>query len=121
MPAVPSHRTDVDSYVAVPCRSTSKKSAERRWASRVAPGRAQPDPGQPAGRRDDHHGLVGKVRDEDDRRVVRATITAAGVAALRRTAPLYLRGIEAHFSAHLTDTEKTVVAAALTRVSRQGA
>jgi DNA-binding MarR family transcriptional regulator len=66
-------------------------------------------------------GLVGKVRDEDDRRVVWATITPAGVAALRTTAPLYLRGIEAHFSAYLTEEEKPVVAAALTRVSRQGA
>jgi DNA-binding MarR family transcriptional regulator len=67
------------------------------------------------------HGLVGKVRDEDDRRVVWATITADGVAALRRTAPLYLRGIETHFSAYLTDTEKAVVETALTKVSRQGA
>jgi DNA-binding MarR family transcriptional regulator len=66
-------------------------------------------------------GLVGKARDEDDRRVVWATITDAGVAALRATAPLYLRGIETHFSAHLTGTEKAVVAAALTKVSRQGA
>jgi DNA-binding MarR family transcriptional regulator len=66
-------------------------------------------------------GLVGKVRDEDDRRVVWATITDDGVAALRKTAPLYLRGIEAHFSAYLTDEEKSVVATALTRVSRQGA
>lgn len=66
-------------------------------------------------------GLVGKVRDEDDRRVVWATITDNGVAALRTTAPLYLRGIETHFSAYLSDPEKSVVAAALTRVSRQGA
>ena len=64
-------------------------------------------------------GLVGKVRDEDDRRVVWATITADGVAALRKTAPLYLRGIETHFSAHLTATEKEVVATALTKVSQQ--
>jgi DNA-binding MarR family transcriptional regulator len=66
-------------------------------------------------------GLVGKVRDEGDRRVVWATITDAGVAALRATAPLYLRGIETHFSAYLTETEKTVVARALTKVSRRGA
>ncbi|HST66542.1 MAG TPA: MarR family transcriptional regulator [Mycobacteriales bacterium] len=66
------------------------------------------------------HGLVAKVRDEDDRRVVWAVITPDGVAALRRTAPLYLDGIERHFSAHLTDTEKSVVARALTKVSRPG-
>lgn len=60
-------------------------------------------------------------RRGDDKRVVWAMITGDGVAALRRTAPLCLRGIEAHFSAYLTDEEKSVVAAALTRVSRQGA
>ncbi|HEY6744605.1 MAG TPA: MarR family transcriptional regulator [Mycobacteriales bacterium] len=67
------------------------------------------------------HGLVGKVRDEDDRRVVWATITDEGVAALRKTAPLYLRGIETHFSRFLTETEKAVLESALTKVSRQGA
>lgn len=67
------------------------------------------------------HKLVGKVRDEDDRRVVWATITADGVAALRTTAPLYLRGIETHFSAYLTGREKEVVAEALTKVGRQAA
>jgi DNA-binding MarR family transcriptional regulator len=67
------------------------------------------------------HGLVGKVRDEDDRRVIWAMITDEGVAALRKTAPLYLDGIERHFSAYLTGTEKAVIARALTKVSRQGA
>ncbi len=62
-------------------------------------------------------GLVGKTRDEADRRVVWASITDQGVAALRATAPLYLRGIEAHFSAYLTGAEKTVVAEALTKVA----
>jgi DNA-binding MarR family transcriptional regulator len=63
------------------------------------------------------HGLVDKVRDEADRRVVWATITPDGVRALRSTAPLYLRGIENHFSAHLTAREKTVLAAALAKVA----
>lgn len=62
-------------------------------------------------------GLVDKVRDGADRRVVWATITPAGVTAFRVTAPLYLRGIEEHFAAHLTDEEKAVVATALTKVT----
>jgi DNA-binding MarR family transcriptional regulator len=62
-------------------------------------------------------GLVDKVRDGADRRVVWATITTEGRAAFRATAPLYLRGIEDHFAAHLTDEEKAVVATALTKVT----
>lgn len=62
-------------------------------------------------------GLVDKVRDGTDRRVVWATITPSGVTALRSTAPLYLSGIERHFSAHLTDEEKRVVATALAKVT----
>ncbi len=62
-------------------------------------------------------GLVGKTRDDDDRRVVWATITASGRRGFRATAPLYLRCIEAHFSVHLTEDEKTVVRTALHKVS----
>ncbi|HEV7653432.1 MAG TPA: helix-turn-helix domain-containing protein [Mycobacteriales bacterium] len=65
-------------------------------------------------------GLVTKIRDSGDRRVVWATITAAGVRALRETAPLYLRGIETHFSAYLTGEEKAVLATALTKVAAAG-
>jgi len=61
-------------------------------------------------------GLVDKVRDDTDGRVVWATITPAGVTALRSTAPLYLGGIEKHFSAHLTAEEKTVLVTALTKI-----
>jgi DNA-binding MarR family transcriptional regulator len=60
---------------------------------------------------------VTKVRDGNDRRVVRATITPDGVKALRTTAPFYLRGIAAHFSAYLTADEKAVVTTALTKVA----
>jgi DNA-binding MarR family transcriptional regulator len=62
-------------------------------------------------------GLVSKVRDETDRRVVWATITERGAQDLRKTAPRYLRGIEAHFSAHLTEREKAIVATALAKVT----
>ncbi|NIH84675.1 MarR family winged helix-turn-helix transcriptional regulator [Amycolatopsis granulosa] len=61
-------------------------------------------------------GLVTKVRDEADRRVVRAAMTDEGVRAFRATAPQYLRGIEQHFSQYLTDEEKKVMATALQRV-----
>ncbi|NIH81642.1 MarR family winged helix-turn-helix transcriptional regulator [Amycolatopsis viridis] len=61
-------------------------------------------------------GLVTKVRDETDRRVVWAAMTDEGVRAFRTTAPQYLRGIEQHFSQYLTDEEKNVMAAALQRV-----
>jgi DNA-binding MarR family transcriptional regulator len=62
-------------------------------------------------------GLVEKVRDDTDGGVVWATITPAGVTALRSTAPLYLGGIEKHFSAHLTDEEKVVLATALAKIT----
>lgn len=60
--------------------------------------------------------LVTKSQDDTDRRSVWAAITDTGIRELRKTAPKYLRGIEAYFSAHLTDDEKEVIAAALGRV-----
>jgi DNA-binding MarR family transcriptional regulator len=61
-------------------------------------------------------GLVTKAQDAADRRSVWATITTAGIRARRRTAPLYMQGIEKFFAAHLTDEEKSVIATALGRV-----
>jgi DNA-binding MarR family transcriptional regulator len=61
-------------------------------------------------------GLVSKVRDDADRRVVWAVMTQDGVRAFRTTAPKYLRGIEQHFSQHLTDEEKQVMAGGLRKV-----
>jgi DNA-binding MarR family transcriptional regulator len=43
-------------------------------------------------------GLVARRADPDDRRAWLATLTAEGRAVLRRTAPLYLDGIERHFN-----------------------
>jgi DNA-binding MarR family transcriptional regulator len=61
-------------------------------------------------------GLVTKTRDDVDRRSVWATITDAGKRELRKTAPRYLAGIQAHFAAHLTESEKETLARALTHV-----
>ena len=62
-------------------------------------------------------GLVTKTRDDADRRVVWAAITDQGRAELKATAPLYMRGIQAHFASHLISDEQVVVAAALTKVA----
>jgi DNA-binding MarR family transcriptional regulator len=61
--------------------------------------------------------LVVKIRDDVDRRVVWAQITDVGRKSFRQTAPRYLRGIEEHFSSHLTYTEREVLASALGRVN----
>jgi DNA-binding MarR family transcriptional regulator len=62
-------------------------------------------------------GLVSKTRDDADRRVVWAAITERGRRDLRTAAPRYRRGIETHFSAHLTEEETAVIAAALRKVT----
>lgn len=61
--------------------------------------------------------LVAKIRDDNDRRVVWAKITDVGRKSFRQTAPRYLRGIEEHFSSHLTDVERQVLATALGKVA----
>jgi DNA-binding MarR family transcriptional regulator len=61
--------------------------------------------------------LVVKIRDEIDRRVVWAQITDVGRKSFKQTAPRYLRGIEDHFSSHLTDAERKVLATALGKVT----
>ncbi|MFD2470849.1 MarR family winged helix-turn-helix transcriptional regulator [Amycolatopsis silviterrae] len=65
-------------------------------------------------------GLVTKRPEPDDRRVSWAVITDEGVRALRETAPVYLRSIEQHFSAHVTDEEAAVLGKALLRVAEHG-
>ena len=61
-------------------------------------------------------GLVTREANPDDRRSAYATITDAGRARLRAAAPVYLGGIERHFTAHLTTAEAAGVAAALEKV-----
>jgi DNA-binding MarR family transcriptional regulator len=64
----------------------------------------------------ERQGLVTREPDGTDGRVTYAGITAAGQQALRSTAPVYRRGIEEHFTRHLTADEQQVVATALSRV-----
>ncbi|SES33119.1 MarR family winged helix-turn-helix transcriptional regulator [Actinokineospora terrae] len=63
-------------------------------------------------------GLVRKETDGQDRRVVWAVLTDEGRSAFRRAVPVYLRGIEQHFAAHLTDEEKQVCATGLLKVAQ---
>ena len=60
--------------------------------------------------------LVTREPDDTDGRVTYATITADGKKVLRSTAPVYRRGIEEHFTRHLSDEEQHVIADALNRV-----
>jgi DNA-binding MarR family transcriptional regulator len=64
----------------------------------------------------EREGLVGRSPDPDDRRATLACLTPAGRAALRRAAPVYLRGIERYFAAHLDERERATIADALQRV-----
>ena len=64
----------------------------------------------------EQHALVERVIDPRDARASVATITAAGRQELRRAAPVYLAGIDAHFNRYLTSGQRTAVASALQRV-----
>ena len=46
-------------------------------------------------------GVVRREADPRDRRALQVALTDEGVALLRKMWPVYERGIEAHFSAHL--------------------
>lgn len=61
-------------------------------------------------------GLVERHPDPADGRAWLATLTQQGRAALRRTAPLYLGGIDRHFNRLLTSDERERVAKILQRV-----
>jgi DNA-binding MarR family transcriptional regulator len=61
-------------------------------------------------------GLVTRITDPDDGRATLATITDDGRAALRRAAPVYLAGIEEHFTRHITEREQLVITRGLQRV-----
>ncbi len=58
-------------------------------------------------------GLVAKGPDPDDGRATLAAMTAAGRRAFRRAAPAYVRAIDRHFGAHLTERQARAVAAGL--------
>ena len=61
-------------------------------------------------------GLVARDTCSLDRRGSYAVLTVAGKAALRRAAPVHLRGIQQHFGGNVTDDEADAVAGALGRV-----
>jgi DNA-binding MarR family transcriptional regulator len=64
----------------------------------------------------EEQGLVERAIDPGDARASVATITAAGRQELRRAAPVYLAGIDAHFNRYLTSPQQAAVASALQRV-----
>jgi DNA-binding MarR family transcriptional regulator len=62
-------------------------------------------------------GLLRREPDPTDRRGAFAVLTDAGYEALRRTWPLYARGIQDHFGRYLMPEEAGVLARALQRVA----
>lgn len=61
-------------------------------------------------------GYVVRSGDPDDRRSTRVSIAAAGTEALRQAAPVYMDGIERHFTRHLTATQQRAITAGLVKV-----
>lgn len=61
-------------------------------------------------------GLVVREATATDRRGADAVLTDAGRAALRRAAPVHLRGVQEHFAAHLTEEGLGSLREALCRV-----
>lgn len=61
-------------------------------------------------------GLVTREEHPTDARSAYASLTDAGYARYRQAAPVYLAGIEEHFSGALTNAELQSVAAALQKV-----
>lgn len=62
-------------------------------------------------------GLLRREPDPADRRGAFAVLTDAGYEALRRTWPLYARGIQEQFARHLEGGEAAILARALQRVA----
>jgi DNA-binding MarR family transcriptional regulator len=61
-------------------------------------------------------GLVCREAHASDGRGADAVLTPAGRAALRRAAPLHLRGVQTHFTGHLSEHDVGCLRAALGRV-----
>ena len=67
-------------------------------------------------------GYVERTSCPSDRRGTFAEITAKGQAALRKAAPIHLRGVAEHFAAHLSDKEVAVLGRVLrTLIAAHGA
>lgn len=65
-------------------------------------------------------GLLRREPDPTDRRGAFAVLTDDGYEALRRTWPLYARGIQEQFARHLEGDEARILARALQRVADVG-
>jgi DNA-binding MarR family transcriptional regulator len=61
-------------------------------------------------------GYVLRRPDPDDGRASFAVLTPKGRTALRKAAPVYLAGIQRHFTDHLDDAERTALVRALNKV-----
>lgn len=61
--------------------------------------------------------LVRRLRDRQDARVVRASLTDRGLQLVRQAARTHLRGIREHFSARMTDGQLRNVASALETIA----
>jgi DNA-binding MarR family transcriptional regulator len=61
-------------------------------------------------------GLVTRVPDPSDGRATLATITPEGRAELRRAAPVYLDGIDRHFTRYLSTPQQAAIVDGLQRV-----
>ena len=61
-------------------------------------------------------GLVVRIADPDDGRATLARITERGRSALKSAAPVYLRGINEHFTRYLTASEQRAITNGLQKV-----
>jgi DNA-binding MarR family transcriptional regulator len=61
--------------------------------------------------------LVERQPDPEDGRASFAVLTSTGRSELRKAAPLYLRGIDRHFTSLLDQRERNVVSRALQKVA----
>lgn len=64
-------------------------------------------------------GLVARRACPTDARGSWAELTPFGLDRLRGAAPVHLRGVDAHFLAHIAEGDREVIVAALERVVRQ--
>jgi DNA-binding MarR family transcriptional regulator len=62
-------------------------------------------------------GFLRRERGGEDRRAVHAVLTEDGLAAIRRTWPIYARGISEHFARYLSPEHVPVLTAELQRVA----
>jgi DNA-binding MarR family transcriptional regulator len=62
-------------------------------------------------------GLVRREPDPDDGRATLAILTPRGRSALRKAAPVYLAGIDQHFTGLLDPNERQQITRALTKVA----